>query len=432
MIDRGSLMNGKKIDDLKGSYVFTYLFESTISDFYNLDGEGKKRLAERYDKDFSEFFNMPRANIIFDEKELYENSTDIYLGKLEELESGFELIFRYFFAKRQQYQKMCVDSNDPRDFSKDDFLSIKQAYDKSPITGKGTYKPYKNGLVGYLLNYNKVEAILFTYEQLAQILGIIDSDRTYKNTSFMGQFKALKSLNNLKRTEDKIMNFMGRLLEDEKYRNRLISRYQKNYSFICDEIEFLEELTNKMLSKDPNTDKRYALLCMHEDVWKNLNALQRMIAVSVCNEFIEEVLRCESSHSVEFLDGENCFDFEDSDCIFVGDPMKQSSYDILKTLIYAQSFNKNKENIQKLSDEGKEEMLDEYMLCEEKFKESKQYSSIKDYHFIKCVRKTADELLRNCYKYISNNLKIGGKKIPVKITKEEFVQDMYSDKKQRR
>ena len=40
-------MNGKNINDLKGSYVFTYIFESTISDFYNLDLDGKKRLAEK-------------------------------------------------------------------------------------------------------------------------------------------------------------------------------------------------------------------------------------------------------------------------------------------------------------------------------------------------------------------------------------------------
>ena len=145
-----------------------------------------------------------------------------------------------------------------------------------------------------------------------------------------------------------------------------------------------------------------------------------MIAFSTCNEFIEEVLRCEKSYSVEFKDGENIFDFEDMDSIFVGDPTKKSPYEILRILIYAQAFNKNKENIQSLSDEGKEEMLDEYLLCEEKFKESKSHSDVKDYHFVKCVRKTADELLRNSYIYISNNLRIGGKKIPVKITNDEF------------
>ena len=425
-------MNGKNINDLKGSYVFTYIFESTISDFYNLDLDGKKRLAEKYDKEFSEFFEMPRASIKYEEKEIYDDYSTIYLGNLENMESGFEFIFRYFFAKRQQYQKICVENNNQNDFQDEDFLCIKQAFEKSPITERATYKPYKNGLVGYLLNYNKVDALLFTYEQLAQIIGMIDPDRTYKNTSFVGQYKALKSLNGLKKTEDKIMGFMARLLEDERYRNRLISRYQKNYSFICDEIEFLENITNKMIRNEPNDDKRYALLCLHEDVWKNLNPLQRMIAISTCNEFIEEVLRCEKSYSVEFKDGENSFDFEDIDCIFVGDPTKKSPYEILRTLIYAQAFNKNKENIQSLSDEGREEMLDEYLLCEEKFKESKSHSDIKDYHFVKCVRKTADELLRNSYKYISNNLRIGGKKIPVKITKEEFTRDMYEERKVRR
>ena len=147
MIDRGSLMNGKNINDLKGSYVFTYLFESTISDFYNLDNEGKKRLAERYDKEFSEFFNMPKANIKFEEKEIYDDSKTIYLGRLEDMESGFEFMFRYFFAKRQQYQKICVDQNDQKDFQEEDFLCIKQAFEKSPITGRGTYKSYESGLV---------------------------------------------------------------------------------------------------------------------------------------------------------------------------------------------------------------------------------------------------------------------------------------------
>ena len=69
MIDRGSLMNGKNINDLKGSYVFTYIFESTISDFYNLDLDGKKRLAEKYDKEFSEFFEEIVDNIFIKEKE---------------------------------------------------------------------------------------------------------------------------------------------------------------------------------------------------------------------------------------------------------------------------------------------------------------------------------------------------------------------------
>lgn len=426
MIDRGSLMNGKNINDLKGSYVFTYLFESTISDFYNLDNEGKKRLAERYDKEFSEFFNMPRANIKFEEKEIYDDSKTIYLGRLEDMESGFEFMFRYFFAKRQQYQKICVDQNDQKDFQEEDFLCIKQAFEKSPITGRGTYKSYESGLVGYLLNYNKVDAILYAYEELAHILGVIDTDRTYKNTSFIGQYKALRSLNSLKKTEDKMMRFMSRLLTDEKYRNRLINRYQKNYAFICDEYDFLDGIVNKMISTDANDDKRFALLCMNEKVWKNLDALQRMIAVATCNEFIEEVLRCDKSTCVGFVKGKNNFEFKDSECIFVGDPMKESPYDILRTLIYAQSFNKNRENIDKLNEEERKIMLDEYLKCKEKFEETKDYSSIKDYEFIECVRETADELLKNSYKYISNNLKISGKKIPLNISKEEFTRDMYS------
>ena len=176
-------INGKSLDDFRESFAVKCLIEKAISEFYKLDEDGKKDLVFKLDNIFSELFSMPEANIVFEEKEMNKDSSTIYMGNVSKFSSGLELMFRYFFAKRQQYQVICIEEDDKKDFSEEEFASIQNSYSDAPLTGKAFYRPYSTGLESYLLNYNKVDAILFSSEQSSVILEMIDVKRICNNLS---------------------------------------------------------------------------------------------------------------------------------------------------------------------------------------------------------------------------------------------------------
>ena len=74
--------------------------------FYNTSEKEKIALFEQFDKDISEKLKMPRGTLVFEKKEFTFDTECLYLGNIKDFKSGYEFICRYFFEKRQQYQRL--------------------------------------------------------------------------------------------------------------------------------------------------------------------------------------------------------------------------------------------------------------------------------------------------------------------------------------
>lgn len=426
-------INGKDVGDIKESYTFRYLFESTLSDFYKLDNNTKKDLYDRFDKEFSELFKMPRAKGIFEENEFNYELDTIYMGDIEDIHSGLEFAFRYFFGKRQQYQKLCIANCDKGDFLEEDFEYIKESMMKSVITKKSIYRPYNKGLETYLLNYNKVDALMFSFKQIEEILEMIDIKRVSKNLGFIDEIKLVLSLNQMDRKSKKIFETIDRLTNDEKYQKKVQRRQSKHYQAFNEESDFVDKLSYKLILDREGviSDKRYVFLCFEKSVWENLSVNQKMMAIEACNDFLFESLNCKFHKKVTYNKLKETSLFSNSDCIYVGDLRRDDPYIILKRLVQAYSFNKNYENIFELDEDAKDKMFKEYQRCKKKYEESGDYVTVNDSHFIRCVNGTSVDLLEKIYRYINSNFKIRGQKIKMSTGREDFVSTDFMNKKRR-
>ena len=424
-------INNKDISDYLNSYTFTYLFESTIYNFYKLDDEGKKRLFERYDKEFSEMFSMPRAKIIYEEREMNYDLSKIYVGRLNELNSGIELMFRYFFAKRQQYQLICVENDDKGSFEEDDFLNIRDNYAITPITEKQAYISKKEGLQAYLLNFNKVDALSFAYLQLGYVLSMIDEKRTYSNMKPAELYEFSRSVRYLKNFDNSVTKNMDKLINNKRIQEKKIKKYSDFGIQMKAEAFYVNSLINEIsgFSDKSDVDKKNVFLCFDKKIWNQLSIEEKDLVVCACNNAVSEMFRCAQCKTVRYDQGKNSYEFgDDSSCVHVGDLSRTSPVTILQRIVYEYSFMKNKENAMKLKPEQVEEILKEIDFAKERFENNCGFSEIKDNEFILCVRKSAIDMLNNIYKYVKSNLVVGKQKIQPSVSKDEFVVDIYNRK----
>jgi len=419
-------INGKDVEYFGTSYTLRYLYESTLSNFNKLSIEEKKNLCYKFDEEFSERFEMPRAEIRFEDKEYSLERNVIYFGKIEKVNSGLEFMFRYFFNKRQQFQKECVFCNDGSSFG-DEFLLIKDGYTRTPITKKSKYVPYSKGLKNYLCNYIKVDALIFAFDQCDTIIKLSDVKRAVQNMGFVDMYKLIKTVKSMDLTKKEITSASEKIAMDDKFSSRGLKVYKRS----IEEEKFLTYLHDVIEGKISDVDSRIVFLFFHKNIWNSLDIDRKKLVVSTVNERIVEMLGCKKIKEVEYSKGDNSYQFGDSDKVYVGDINKESGEAILQRLVYEYSFNKNYENIFLLDEGYCEAMLDEVEKCKRIFKESGDYLKLKDYHFIKCVRKTSLNFLENAYRYISNNLYVDGKKIGMAISKDEFVVDIFKKSRRR-
>lgn len=426
-------INGVDLNDYKESYVVIHLFEHTISNFYKLNNDDKLNLARRYDDLFSEFFSMPTADVVFEDKEFVSESERIYLGDVNNINSGFEFIFRYFFAKRQQYQLICISKNETRDYGEEELTLIKEFMNKSPITNKFAYRPFSTGLNNYLMNYNKVDAIIFSFNQLNVLLDMIVLDRTYNDLSIEENLKLSKSISTIIKQKNKIYSLLNIMTENKLYQKLMLRRHQKFYDMADAEQDFLDRLKEEIDGRSNNfdADEKYVFFCFNENVWRNLTLGQKIAAVEKCNKFLKDMLGCTSIKKVTFEKQDNSYEFGDSKNVYCGDLGKDAACEILQRLVYEYSFNKNYEKVLELDEDEKAAILCEYKRCAELYKKQFNYDGMEDCSFIKCVRETSVDLLNKIYKYISKNLVVNGKKIPMGIDKTKFILDIVNLKKRR-
>ena len=423
---RNDKINGKDVGDFIQSYSLRYLFESTLSDFYKLSDEEKKKLCIKFDEEFSERFLMPRANFIFEEKEYDLDICDIYFGNINKINSGFEFMFRYFFGKRQQFQKLCVRNNDAYSFGSD-FALIKEGYTEMPISKSSKYIPYSKGLKNYLFNFIKLDAMVFAFDQCDTVIDCCDVSRVASNMSFIDVLKLSRSIRSVDKMKKKIEREVLNISMNPEY-----SRIGYKIYLSCgNEEKFLNYLYDVIEGKKIDGDYRIVFLFFHKNIWDSLDLEKKKLVVSIANERIAEMFGCEKIKEVEYSLGDNSYQFGDEDKVYVGDIRIETGESVLQKLVYEYSFNKNYENIFKLDEETGVTVLDEVEKCKRIFKQNRDYSQIKEYQFIKCVRKTAVDFLDNAYRYISNNLRINGKKVAMEPSKDQFIVDIFKKSKRR-
>ena len=429
-MDTVTKINGRTLSEFKNSYVLAYLVEDTFAKFNTLTDEEKRNLCDKTDKLFCDLFNIPRGKFVFEDREYSTSTRDLYIGKLDNIKTGAEFLFRYLFQKRQQFQRICVENKTPLDFE-DDFVLLVESYGVKPISKEPQYIPFSKGLSDYLTNYNKIDALSFAFEGIDALINMVDTSRLSSNMRLGDNLSLIWSVYKIRKYENKITKEMSKDLMDVGQITKKFEKYMKSIAAIKEEELFLKYLEDILDGIGEEEDKKQVLLCFHENVWENLTPFQRSQAVNICNELISNILKCNVVKNVKFTYGDNSYDFCGSEDVYVGDLNKDNPSTILQRLVYEYSFCKNYENLLLLDLDDRTDLLKEIEKCKKIIEETQDYGKIRDYHFIRCVKRTACEMQEKIYKYIDNNLVINGKKIKMPMCKDEFVLDMYKSKGRR-
>ena len=336
-MDTVTKMNGRTLSEFKNSYVLACLVEETFSKYGELTDEEKKNLCEKIDKLFSELFKIPRGVFVFEEKEYTTNPKKIYIGKLDDIRTGAELMFRYLFQKRQQFQRLCVVSKKALDFG-DEFPLLEDSYAVKPISKEPQYTPMSKGFSNYLTNYSKIDALSFAFEGIGCMVSLTDSHRVASGMALGDGLSLAWSMHKIKRYQEKISREVEKGLTDMDKISEKFEKYMKAVADNQEEYLFLKYLEDVLEGMDDSIDQKQVLLCFNENVWSNLNENQRKQAVQLCNELISNVLKCNVIKNVEFEYGRNSYDFSESENVYVGDINKEKPSTILQRLVYEYSF----------------------------------------------------------------------------------------------
>lgn len=417
-------INNVNLNDYKDSYTLRCVIESVFSEFYRSDIEGKKVLLERLDKELSQKLKMYEANFIFEDNENTLDCVNIYFGSLSKIKSPFELLGRYFFEKRQQYQRICIQNNDKGSFSEEDFSNLKCAYDKLPVSRREMYIPYSKGLEEYLLNYNKLDAILYMLDNVLVVSKIVDVQKLFNNVGYNYSKKIAGALNKFKKDSAVIINTMEKIGDFSQLLERKTVDFRLKFVF---EHFVLSNMISQIfeMKSEPNVS---VLLIFNENVWSHINADYRKQFVEMCNEYIAYTMGVDSK-TVSFDKGANSYNFVKNDVVHVGNVEEISPYMILVKLVYEYGFDCEYEEIFKSN--KKDVNLKEYEKCKELYLKTQSYDEIKKYEFIKHTRMRILMSLNRIYNLINNNLYMDGNRIPMTISKNEFVVDLFKPRRRR-
>lgn len=423
-------INGKSIADYKDSYTLIYMLENIMSTFNKLDEDEKKRLFKRFDSEISEKFSMPKANFIYENNENILDGENIYIGPINQFNSGLEFIARYFFEKRQQYQRICVLNNDSGSFDEEDFLIIKESFDILPISKEKRYIPYNKGFNEYFQNANKVDALLFMWEQLSFCLEMIDVKRIAQSINFIDTLKIAYSIIKIKKEDKKFFDALQSVEGSDKFLKNISLNYLKFEEKMNNEIFIIQTLIDSLNGK--LEDKSFVIYCFNDSVWENFDYSQKVKAINICNEFIRETFGCSSFKKVKFDEGKNSYDFVNNDCIYVGNIKNVKPVEILRKLIYEYSFNVNYEYVLNLEDCNKRRaLLKEIDECKKIVGVTGDYKNIRNYRFVKNVVRDAKNFQKEIYDCVSKYFVVEDQKIDIAIKKNEFVSDLYKVSKRR-
>lgn len=423
-----SNINNINLSDYKNSYTLIYCIENLFSEFYKNDNnEHKERLLRRLDKEISDKLKMPEANFVFENKEFTLDDKNIYYGKLTKINSPYELIGRYLFEKRQQYQRICINNNDMGSFDEQEFKDLKDSYDVLPLSKSSMYTPYSKGMKKYLLNYNKIDALLYMLDTEIAVLGIVDLERLFKNVDYLEGKSLSEDLEKFQRDTANILYLIQEMGKKKSYGEALEEKIldfdlKKNI-----EKYILAQMLYELFNEKPTENKRI-LLFFHENVWENLDFDHKKVCIEVCNKFVANLMDVEPKNVV-YDNGPNSYHFVDSKNVYIGKLNENSSYFIVARFIYEYCFDRIYKDMEKC--DNKELWLKDYESCKEMYMKKHSYEDVKDFEFFKKARKKSLKMLKRTYNYMNESLFVYGKIIPLPISKDKFVVDMLNTKKRR-
>lgn len=423
-----SFINGVDFKDFELSYTLTVLLERLFKDYYKLNKEEKLELFNQFDKEISDKLKMPRANILWEKKEFTLDTDNLYFGKLSDIKSGYEFISRYFFEKRQQYQRLCVVNQDRKSLTDREFEGIKNTYDLLPLTKKNSYIPYNKGLAKYLSNYSKMDAIMFMFDASVACLGMVDQERILMSMSKSERDKFIVSLDRCEEFSRNLYEILNSFEKNDNLQYYLLNYYDNFKLLKLKERYFISQLASSIVLDDSRSNKN-AFLCFHENVWEHLNEDEKKVCIEVVNELIADVLECSYVKNICYSNGLNSYNFVNGKNFYLGDITNYSAREILCKLVYEYSFVKVYEESIRFDYEY---MMNEYEECKKKYQERNNYYDVLDSDFIQDVRVVGLNLQSGIYNYINKNLKMDGKRIEMPMKKKDFIMDIFNPARKRR
>ncbi len=272
---------------LIGSNVRNVVYQFVDINFLYKKEDEIRVLLEELDEIVSESTGMPRANFVFETNEEYKGYKDIFIGEKKRFTSGYDVLFRYFYFKREQYQSLCVSRNDKGCYSDEDFERLKFNFLVSPISDFPASIPFKKGYGYYFFNPRKSDAFCYANEQLVELFKRMDFNYFIKGYSFLdkivfiGVFK--KFVYDLKRISRKIMK--------ARECSRMVD-FVNGYFFMASELinneqKCLEDYCEKIENSKGIDEQSISIMAFYIPIWNNLSKKHREITIkNICDVLV--------------------------------------------------------------------------------------------------------------------------------------------------
>jgi len=393
--------------------------------FLKLDTQLKKNTLINLDEYISEQCEMPQANFIYEENYDNEVKDDLYIGDIDKYTSGFDLLSRYFFLKRLQFQMNCISNGELENYRDSTFYLVGISYKYTPLTNERLYFPYSEGKKKYLCNYNVFEAYMYACEEMGFVFDSIDYDYVYLGCSAFEKFKFLASFQLAIDSNKKMLNKLTRQMasknEYEKFMN-VIKMLNKRET---DEKKYLELLKDTFDKKsfDDKLGKMLLFSCFDERVWKTITPANRVYAVKKLNELLQKMF--EINDRVLYFDNKRLIEVEAGKAS-IGNIGENNPKDIFNSLIYTYTYHYLLNNCDNYDVSEFQSYKSEAVKYREAIKNS-DLAELKNCKLIKFTSKLAVESLVDFYNKVNDsemakkyNLSFFGKK-------EDFVYDLNKE-----
>lgn len=363
--------------------------------FNNMDREDKIDLLEGIDRCISNECKIDYGFFVYEDKEISDEADTLYVGKIENHPNGLSLLFKYFFCKREQYQKYCLNNKENGDYSKEEIMGLEDSYKRYPISGDRLYSYKKDGYNKYLFNYNKADAYIYATEQVGKCLELVDFRDLFRRTSIIDGYLLLFSLKSTFKSKMNVVKKIQNLYSNPRRAQKYIDYWEKKenkYSYEEAMVKYINSYINsEYSSKDDNS---ILIIIFNDKIWDKLDGNLKIKAIEKMNYYLAEFAKV-TPKDIDYS-CRNMFDI-DSDEIRVGDINNCSGVEILKglTFFYAGAFvlndSKQKENGEaiKIFEEGAQHI--------KRSIENNEAYKLKDYDVVKCLSRIASDMQKVMY-----------------------------------
>lgn len=372
-----------ELDLYSNKSILAYYFKKFTSvDYAFYTNEQRMNLLANLDKSLSEELEMPLADFNLDFNSMNNSVKEMFPYAKETY--GIGTLLLYLFNKREQYQRICVESNDTSYYDEKDLKTFELTYNHvGPFSGEKCFIDRKYGLNLYLLNTAKADAFMYSNYIILDLYHQYYDKEEVKNSN-RDNASILKYILQTYSIIERALNLSDRIdfvEENEFTMQAAVAILEKKYLQIDKENDVLANLKCYLVSNKEASNE--ILMFFDESIWKNLDGEDKQKAVKGFCDVLSKLLTiddlnvCYDKFSVEN------FDFDSND-IYADDYMSKKGYTIMQILLYQACFKKYAKYF-KESNLVSDEELQEY---KEKFI-NKDYSYLKNCKYFNDVNKMA-------------------------------------------